>query len=62
MNEEQKKKYLESGGALCPYCGSKDLDTEKAQLDTGIGWQKIMCLRCNKEWTDKYSFNLIDVE
>jgi len=60
MTEEQKKKYLESGGVRCPYCNSEYLTTYKMQTDISIAWQGVSCESCGEEWTDQYTLTGVD--
>lgn len=51
LTDEQKKKYIESGGDHCPYCGSKDIE---GTGDRDADSNQIECLNCEKTWFDKF--------
>jgi len=55
-----EKKYLESGGNICPYCGSDDLNTGNVQTDSGIAWQDVECDGCGSEWRDLYTLTGVE--
>ncbi len=60
MTKEQSDKYVENGGAKCPYCNSEDISGGFVEIDTYGAWQPITCNACNKSWRDLYK--LIGVE
>jgi hypothetical protein len=50
-----KKRYIETGGNECPFCGSLDIETDgQIQTDSGIAWQPIKCNKCDETWEDIY--------
>ena len=55
-----KKKYLDSGGSICPYCESSQIEGGSIEIDGQQAWQKVSCLDCEKDWDDIY--NLVDVD
>jgi len=60
LTEEQKRKYLESGGTKCPFCNSTDITAEPIEADGSGGYSDVKCDECNQEWRDIWS--LTDVE
>jgi len=59
---EQKQKYLESDGRICPLCGSDNLDaTTASQVQEDKFFRaEVECLQCKVRWTDVYQ--LVNVE
>jgi Zn ribbon nucleic-acid-binding protein len=60
LSDEQKRKYLSSGGARCPYCGSEDIQGESVQIEEGAAVQEVSCIDCDSQWYDIYK--LVNVE
>lgn len=54
MTDDQKKKYLKSGGIHCPHCNSENLNTGHMNTDAGCAWQAVTCENCGEEWIDEY--------
>ena len=59
IDEEIKKKYLDAGGVLCPYCGSEDITAEPMESDGNEAWCDVSCKNCEKTWKDIY--HLVDI-
>ena len=53
------KKYVASGGVICPYCKSYDITAGTAVFETDIT-QDVECGACGRRWRDIYK--LVDVE
>ncbi len=52
----KEKKYLAGGGSKCPYCTSSNVTaTGHIEIDGINGWQSVICLDCESEWTDIYT-------
>lgn len=62
LTEEQKTKYLTSGGCTCPFCGSPDIAGQEVCVDAGIAWQDISCSDCGKGWQDVYTLTSVTDE
>lgn len=61
FSEQQKKKYLESGGNVCPHCGEGgELTSGQIQADSNIAWASVDCAACGAVWEDQYK--LVDIE
>jgi hypothetical protein len=56
----KEKKYLESCGNICPYCGGDDLNTGNIQTDSGSAWQDVDCENCGSEWRDLYTLTEVE--
>lgn len=52
MSEGQ---YVACGGDCCPYCGSKDLDVGKIDMDGPHGTEETTCEGCTATWKSAYS-------
>lgn len=55
LTEEQVKKYVEGGGAVCPYCGSHDVSGGSINIEGAGAYQEITCQACDEEWVDCYT-------
>lgn len=55
LTEENAKKYFESCGNECPFCGSTDISVgSTVSHDEDYAWGKTSCNTCHVEWTDEY--------
>lgn len=55
LTEENAKKYFESCGNECPFCGSTDISVgSTVSHDEDYAWGKTSCDTCHEEWTDEY--------
>ena len=52
MSEDQ---YVACGGECCPYCGSKDLDVGKIDMDGPHGTEETTCEGCTATWKSAYT-------
>lgn len=51
----QEERYLKAGGAICPHCGSKNIEaTDSLDVDGDGAIQPVTCHRCRRSWTDVY--------
>ena len=50
------RSYLESGGTLCPKCGSKAIKASASAEKTGPGQVQVsmLCATCGARWRDTY--------
>lgn len=55
LTKEQVTKYLDSGGATCPVCGSSDIFGEQFEVESGEAVQPISCHACGASWEDIYT-------
>jgi len=63
LTQEQKKGYIRSRGARCPYCKSTDIEGSSVEIDAGGATQEIFCNNCDKEWVDYYKLaDVIEME
>jgi len=49
-----QKKYVESGGEVCPFCGGEVKTIGPLENGGGKAWQECRCIACKKRWTDQY--------
>lgn len=63
LTSDQIKKYVDSGGLNCPYCGSEDITGGFVQTEAGHAWQPVDCVTCRKSWADVYRLeNILEEE
>lgn len=55
ITKEQEKKYIKEFGAVCPVCGSDQIEGGSIDIDNGMAYQNCYCNDCQEEWTDEYS-------
>lgn len=55
MNNVDFHAYAESGGTVCPFCKSSDLEGGFPEVASGRVEQPVHCLGCSKGWTDTYT-------
>ena len=49
------QEYAESGGAVCPCCGSDELEWGDLDAgDNGTVTQRVCCLECEADWLDRF--------
>lgn len=47
--------YVESGGSVCPFCGSSDISAcGPLDADSIVAWQNVTCSDCDRDWNDLY--------
>ena len=51
---EVEERYVASGGTICPFCGSSDIEGESIEIHSGYAAQDVTCLKCEREWQDSY--------
>lgn len=61
ITPEIVRKYVDSGGAHCPKCGSDDIEADRPEIDGASGYCPIACLACGYAWRDYYALSGIDV-
>ena len=49
-----EEKHIASGGTVCPFCGSSEIEGGPVELDAGYAAQEVVCLKCEREWQDSY--------
>lgn len=49
------EEYVRNTGALCPVCGSNDLEGGRFDANIATAWQPITCLSCRATWNDIYT-------
>lgn len=54
LTPEQKKAYINCGGALCPYCESKDMTGGNYEGDGNAISMPVTCNNCGQSWVDIY--------
>ena len=53
MTEEQKNRYLNTGGVSCLYCEDYDIEQVRSESsDCGATFITVRCNKCDKQWRD----------
>ena len=60
LTEDRKRVYLEHGGLICPFCGSRAISTQEFNADHAEGWQDVYCEDCEGEWRDLYTLTGVE--
>jgi len=56
MTPNMQKKYLESKGAICPFCNSNDVEAFGFEVEeNGTASQAVHCNGCDRSWDDLYT-------
>jgi hypothetical protein len=55
LTQQQATKYLEAGGAYCPFCNGNDVDCGCVSSDYGALYQRMTCRVCSHTWVESYS-------
>lgn len=56
-----KRKYLESEGQRCPFCGEVNLEGSKQERDYDYISVNMHCTGCDRRWIDVYTLSDIQV-
>lgn len=62
ITSEQEKKYIASGGVVCPFCGGEDIGGGFVNIEAGTAWQHVTCGECDRAWTDVYKLDRVEVQ
>jgi hypothetical protein len=55
-DDKKMLEYIASGGAWCPFCGSRhDFGGGFVEIDSGKATQPMHCVECDKRWIDIYT-------
>ena len=54
-----KKAYIESKGAMCPFCRAESIQGGFIRIEAGKAFQEMGCTECEGSWEDVYQ--LVDV-
>ena len=49
-----EERYIASGGTICPFCGSSNIEGGSVEVHAGYATQDVICLKCEQEWQDCY--------
>ena len=60
ITEEQKKRYLDSDGTECPFCGDVNYRGGEVIFGKGDVTQTMSCNGCGKVWYDVYKLTNIE--
>ena len=56
ITEGARRKYIESQGGVCPFCGGVDIEF----IDNYGMWNELTCVECEKSW--KETLSVTDIE
>ena len=59
-NERLERKYFASGGNLCPFCNSENIDGHGFEADSLEAWRTVTCGDCHRDWTEL--FDMVGIE
>lgn len=55
LTKEQAKKYFDSCGNECPFCGSQRIfASSNVNFDCDSAWREVDCRECGESWKDQY--------
>lgn len=54
ITREMRKKYIDQGGANCPFCGSPNIEGGEYEGEGSQVWSTITCNECGEQWDDVY--------
>lgn len=57
---EQIAAYVTSEGAACPYCASKEIESDRLQADGDSACAVVQCDGCGKSWLDVFTLTTIE--
>jgi hypothetical protein len=61
ITPEQRERYLQSGGNICPFCNSLNIQgTGSGDSDSDWHSKEVECLDCKEMWVDIYK--IVNVE
>lgn len=55
------RKYLDSSGTHCPYCGSDQYEGGSISVEAGSAGQFMKCNSCEKTWEDNYRLSSVSL-
>ncbi len=61
ITNEQKEKYIATGGLMCPYCGGLNMEITNTSHQIGVIINDIKCEECEGEWTEEMETRIVDV-
>jgi len=62
LTAEQKQKYMESRGSICPFCGSTDISGGSVNIEAAQAWQNVSCNDCGETWRDVYTLAFVETD
>jgi hypothetical protein len=52
--------YIACGGAHCPYCESREIESDRLEADSDSAWARVTCHDCGRDWQDVFFLDAID--
>lgn len=62
LTQEQKRVYMESGGGVCPFCGSDEISGDSVDIEAQQAWQNVDCQACGQSWRDVYKLAFVETD
>lgn len=62
LTDSKKKKYLDSHGGYCPFCGGSGQEYQKIIWGDGFIVQPAICPDCHQKWEDVFMLAAIKEE
>lgn len=62
LTTEQKQKYMEAGGLVCPVCGCANISGGFVEIQGGQARQNVSCTECAAHWRDVYTLAFVETD
>jgi hypothetical protein len=59
-NMKFKEEYLKTGGVICPFCKSQDIEGGAVEINEGTAQQDVACISCDGAWRDIYRLEAVE--
>lgn len=59
LTEQQVKAYMANGGALCPECGSANIEAGSFESDSNEASCRVDCACCGASWVEGYTLTSV---
>ena len=60
LTQEQVNEYVRHGGALCPFCGTANIEGGEVESEHDGAWQSVKCNQCGATWNDVHRLVAVD--
>lgn len=60
LTADAAKKYIESGGAHCPFCESDKIAAGPYEADGLTVYSNVTCRSCGEEWIDEFTLSGVE--
>jgi hypothetical protein len=52
--------YIAGEGSHCPYCKSREIESDRVEADGDSAWARVECHDCGRQWHDVFLLRAID--